>query len=133
MLNAIRSDIKAIVTIPPYAPFIDEVVAHPAVSGVRLNTVMPTKGALEDLLKRLQDQVGDKELWIDLKCRQLRVKSYGVPPFTEIELSHRIEVYTPCDVYFSDRNEKARILEVEGNKLIMESGPRRVVGPGESV
>ena len=133
MLNAIRSDIKAIVTIPPYAPFIDEVVAHPAVSGVRLNTVMPTKGALEDLLKRLQDQVGDKELWIDLKCRQLRVKTYGVPPFTEIELTHNISVDTPVTAYFNDGKEQATVLEVDGNRLIMQEGPQRVIGPGESI
>ena len=133
MLNAIRSDIKAIVTIPPYAPFIDEVVAHPAVSGVRLNTVMPTKGALEDLLKRLQDQVGEKDLWIDLKGRQLRVKTYGVPPFTEIELTHNISVDTPVTAYFNDGKEQATVLEVDGNRLIMQEGPQRVIGPGESI
>src|SRR3989338_135118 len=133
MLNAIRSDIKAIVTIQPYAPFIDEVVAHPAVSGVRLNTVMPTKGALEDLLKRLQDQVGEKDLWIDLKGRQLRVKTYGVPPFTEIELTHNISVDTPVTAYFNDGKEQATVLEVDGNRLIMQEGPKRVIGPGESI
>jgi len=126
---------KAIVTLPPHAPFIDEVLSHDIVSGIRLNTVMPIKGSLEDKLKELDDKAKgkDKELWIDLKCRQLRVKSFGVPPFTEIELSHEIEVYTPTKAYFSDRSEHATILEVNGSKLIMQEGPRRVVGPGESV
>ncbi len=122
-----------IVTIPPYAPFIDEVVDHPAVSGLRLNTVMPTKGKLEDTLKMLQDKVKDKDLWIDLKCRQLRVKNFGVPPFTEIELTHQIEVETPVTAYFSDGNERATVLEADQNRLIMQEGPQRVIGPGESV
>lgn len=124
-----------IVTLPPFAPYAQEVVRHPCVEGIRLNTVMPIKGKLEDTLSRLADitKEAEKSLWIDLKCRQLRIKSYGVPPFTEIELSHNIEVYTPCDAYFSGREEKARILEVDGNKLIMLDGPRRVIGPGESV
>ncbi|MFH1308192.1 MAG: pyruvate kinase [archaeon] len=125
----------AIVTMPPYAPYIDEVLKHSIVGGIRLNTVMPIKDSLEDTLKYLDEKASEyeKDLWIDLKCRQLRVKNYGVPPFTEIELSHNIRVYTPCKAYFSDRNEKATVLEVEGNKLIMQEGPRRVVGPGESV
>lgn len=124
--------VSAIVTIPPYAPFIDEVVNHPIVSGVRLNTVMPVKGTLEDLLKRLHDQARDKKLWVDLKCRQLRVVGYGVPPFTEIEISHPIKVNTPVTAYFGDK-EQATVLEVDGRKLIMQDGPKRVVGPGESV
>ncbi len=130
--------IDTIVTIPPYAPFIKEIVEHPLVSGLRLNTVMPIKGGrtkatLVETLKRLQDDVGDKELYIDLKCRQLRVKTFGVPPFTEIELTHQISVKTPTRAYFSDGKQYAEVLAVDGNKLIMADGPRCVVGPGESV
>lgn len=126
---------KAIVTMPPYAPYLDEVLAHPAVSGIRLNTVMPVKGTLEDILSRLKNHADkqDKDVYIDLKCRQLRVKTYGVPPFTEIELTHNITVRTPVKAYFSDGKESATVLEIDGNKLIMQEGPKRVVGPGESV
>lgn len=126
---------KAIVTIPPYASFIEEVLRHPIVSGVRLNTVMPIQGKLEDTLRDLDEKARrhHKDLWVDLKCRQLRIKTYGVPPFTEIELTHNIEVETPVKAYFSDGKEAATVLKVEGNRLIMQEGPRRVVGPGESV
>ncbi len=129
------NQIKAIVTMPPYAEHLNEVLEHDKVSGIRLNTVMPIKGKLEDTLKKINDSTKEKgkDLWIDLKCRQLRIKNFGVPPFTEVELSHEIEVYTPCKAYFSERGEEATVLEVEGNKLIMKEGPRRVVGPGESV
>lgn len=126
---------KAIVTVAPYCPYIDEIVAHPAVSGIRLNTAMSVEKntSLEDLLKSLQDHAGDKDLWIDLKCRQLRVQGYWTPPYTEIELSHKIKVKTPVTAYFNDGNQKETILKVEENRLYMQSGPRRVVGPGEAV
>ncbi len=125
----------AIATMPPYAPYLDEVINHPVVSGIRLNTVMPLKESYEEALKRLNNKIQEqgKDLWIDLKCRQLRVKEFGVPPYTAITLSHNIDVYTPCKAYFSSRNEVATILQVDGNKLIMQEGPRRVLGPGESV
>ena len=132
-----KTKVQAIVTMPPYAPYIGEVLKHKAVSGIRLNTVMPLKESddYENLLKRLKDKTdhNEKDLWIDLKCRQLRIKDYGMPPFTEIKLSHNIEVYTPCQAYFSNRAEVATVLEAEGNKLIMQEGPKRVVGPGESI
>ena len=126
---------KAIVTMPPYAPYLKDVLKHPMVSGIRLNTVMPVKDSLEELVKRLHEETElfHKDLWIDLKCRQLRIKTYGVPPFTEIELTHNIKVETPVTAYFSDGREAATVLEVQGNKLIMQEGPKRVVGPGESV
>ncbi|MCA9478072.1 MAG: hypothetical protein KC535_02915 [Nanoarchaeota archaeon] len=125
--------IDAIVTVPPYAPYLRQVVNHPIVSGIRLNTVMPIQGKLEDTLKNLKSL--GKDLWIDLKYRQLRVTGYWVPPFTEIELSHEIELDTtkPVTAYFSDGRQKATILRQEKNKLFMQEGPRRVIGPGESL
>lgn len=130
--------IRAIVTIPPYAPFIREVARHPVVSGLRLNTVMPVDSSegLDDMVKRLSDEVkaaGNKELWIDLKCRQLRVKGYWAPPFTEVRLSHKISVTTPVKAYFSDGKEVATVVRVDSDRLIMLEGPKRVIGPGESV
>ena len=126
---------SAIVTIPPYAPFIREVAKHPVVSGLRLNTVMPIKkkDSLEDVLKRIQDQSEGKTIWIDLKCRQLRTMGYWAPPFTEVQLSHEIKVNTPVKAYFRDKQDCATLVGVEGNRLIFLEGPRRVVGPGESV
>lgn len=131
----IERKINALVTMPPYAAYLEEVLVHPSVEGIRLNTVMPYKGTLEDLLKGLNDKSKDfgKDLWIDLKCRQLRIKDYGVPPFTEIKLSHKIRLQTPAKAYFSDRGESATVLEVDGDRIIMQEGPKRVVGPGESV
>jgi len=123
--------VQAIVTVPPHARFLREVAQHPLVSGLRLNTVMPIAGPLEATLERLLGL--GKPLWIDLKGRQLRVREAAVPPFTEVRLTHRLSVKTPARAFFSDGRESALVLEVDGDRLILEDSPRRVVGPGESV
>lgn len=120
-----------LVTVPPYAPFLEELGRHPAVTGLRLNTVMPIRGSEAEILQKLSSQ--GKDLWVDLKGRQLRVVGGAVPPFSPVTLSHAIEVPCPTDAWFSDGREHARIVAVEGNRLILEDGPRRFIGPGESV
>lgn len=123
--------VQAIVTAPPYAPFLKEVARHHRVCGLRFNTVMPLTESREGVLERLAGF--GQPLWVDLKGRQLRVAAPAVPPFTEVRLSHKIEVKAPVDVYFSDGRERVEAVAVEGDRLILADGPRRLVGPGESV
>jgi pyruvate kinase len=123
--------VQAIVTAPPYAPFLDEVARHPLVCGLRLNTVMPLRGTIAETLQRLA-ALG-QPLWVDLKGRQLRVVGAAIPPYTEVRLSHRIRVKTPVDAYFSDGTERVRVVAVDGDRLILEDGPHRLIGPGESL
>jgi pyruvate kinase len=123
--------VNAIVTAPPYAPFLEEVATHPLVSGLRLNTVMPLREGPAEALKRLSNL--GKPLWVDLKARQLRVVGAAIPPYTELRLSHTIRVDTPVDAFLGDGTERVRVAAVDGDRLILEDGPRRLVGPGESV
>ena len=123
--------IRAIVTTPPYASFLDEVAGHRLTGGFRLNTVMPLKDGPREALERLT-KFG-QPLWVDLKGRQLRVVGAAMPPYTEIRLSHRIRVHTPVDAFFSDGNERVRVVAVDGDRILLEDGPRRLIGPGESV
>jgi len=97
---------KAIVTIPPYAPYLKKIVQHPIVEGLRLNTVMPPKESLDDLLKRLKGIAGEKPVWLDLKCRQLRV-SRGA---------------------FYDAPKKPFMIEVEGKKIVLDPSNPKVHG-----
>ncbi len=124
-------NIKIIVTVPPYADYLDEIAAHPNVSGFRLNTVMPLKETKKEALERLSDF--KQPVWVDLKGRQLRVVNAAIPPYTEAQLSHPISVNTPVDAFFSDGRERVRVVGVNGDRLILADGPRRLVGPGESV
>jgi len=123
--------IKAIVTVPPYADFLADVAAHPIVYGFRLNTVMPLRESQTDVLRRLNKF--RQPVWVDLKGRQLRVLGAAIPPYTEVKLSHRIKVETPVDAFFSDGNERVCVAAVDGDRLILADGPRRLVGPGESI
>jgi pyruvate kinase len=122
---------QVIPTAPPYADYLAEMASHPQVCGLRLNTVMPLREGPEEALRRLL--AFGKPVWVDLKGRQLRVVEAALPPFTEVRVSHPVRVHTPADVFFSDGAEHARLAAVDGDRLILESGPRRVVGPGESV
>ena len=132
--GALGLRVQAIVTVPPYAPFLEEVAAHPLVCGLRLNTVMPLAEPKAEALSRLAGLGRLKSpLWVDLKGRQLRVVEAAVPPFTEVRVSHRIKVHVPADAFFDDGRQHARIVAVDGDRLILEDGPRRVIGPGESV
>ncbi len=123
--------VRAIVTAPPYAPFLEELAAHPLVDGLLLNTVMPLREGPAEALLRLQ-ALG-QPLWVDLKGRQLRVVGAAIPPFTEVRLSHSIRVHTPVDAFFSDGDECVKVAAVDGDRLILEDGPHRLIGPGESV
>ena len=123
--------VRAIVTAPPYAVFLEEVAIHPLVCGFRLNTVMPLREGPAEALGRLRGY--NQPLWVDIKGRQLRVVGAAIPPYTEVRLSHPIQVDTPVDAFFSDGTECVRVAAVDRDRLILEDGPRRLVGPGESV
>jgi pyruvate kinase len=92
---------------------------------------MPVRTGPAEALERLR--AFGQPLWVDLKGRQLRVVGAAIPPYTEVHLSHPIRVRTPVDAFFSDGDERVRVMAVDGNRLILEDGPRRLVGPGESV
>ena len=145
-----KAGLRAIVTLPPYAPFAAEVAAHPMCSGLRLNTVMPLREGRAELLQRLTAL--DQPIWVDLKGRQLRVVGGAVPPYGPVPISHRISVPCPADAFLSDGREQARIVGIltgdagtntgdsehplppgAGCALIFEDGPRRFIGPGESI
>lgn len=123
--------LQVIITSPPYADYLEDIVRHPQVCGLRLNTVMPLSTGPLEAITRLQNL--GKPLWVDLKSRQLRVVGAAIPPFTEVHLSHDIEVHTPVYAFFADGREQARVVAVDKNRLILENGPQRIIGPGESV
>lgn len=121
-----------IVTQGPYSSFLEDIVAIPEVSGIRLNTIMPVK-SLKSKLEELRDNIYPKNLWIDLKAKQLRVTSFSNTPYTSVEISHEIEVKLPCTCYFDNGNITGKIVDIDGKKLILENYVGRLIGPGESV
>lgn len=125
---------RAIVTIPPNAAYMSRIAAHPLVEGVRLNTVMPVAGPLENTLGNIRSLIGEKELYVDLKGRQLRVTGSSYIPYHYIKLSHKIKIDTPFDIYIHDMEHVAKVTEiVDGNRLIVESAIPFPVGAGMSI
>jgi pyruvate kinase len=125
--------VKAIITVPPYAAYVEKASACALVRGVRLNTVMPVAHDLALVLGKLRQRVAPRELWIDLKCRQLRVASASYVPFHHVELSHEIEVRTPVQALINSGEAIATISRVEGNKLYLEDVPPIPLGAGMSI
>lgn len=125
---------NVIATIPPYAEFMEEVCSKPLVSAVRLNTVLPAAEPYEQLLERISKNTAGKPLWIDLKCRQLRVTNSAYVPFHHVELSHNIEVNTPITILFDNGKHMARVSKVfDGNKMVIESFDKFPLESGMSV
>lgn len=129
-----KNDLNLIVTQGPYSTFLEEIASLNNVGGIRLNTIMPIKeGKIKDKLIELKSIINPKILWIDLKSRQLRIREFANTPYTAITISHKIKVKTPTLVYFDNGNVTGKLLEVDGNKLILEDYVGRLLGPGEAV
>ena len=83
-------NVSLVVTQGPYSTFMEWVTTQSIVSGLRLNTIMPIKNGMykERLqhMKSITDKY-DKDLWIDLKGRQLRTTSFTNTPYTVAEIS----------------------------------------------
>lgn len=123
-----------IVTLPAYADYVEQVVARPIVSAVRFNTVLPVREGLEEFLEAFQRRVAPKDLWVDLKCRQLRVTRSAYVPYDYLDISHAIRVKTPTKVTFCSGEFSATIREVVGGtRLIIEDVPPLPLGSGMSL
>ena len=51
-------------------------------------------------------------------------------PYTSVTLSHEIDVNIPSLVYFDNGRCGGQIVEIDGNKLILENYVGRLIGPG---
>jgi len=124
---------KLILTVPAYAIF-GKIAESPVVESVRLNTTLPVKIPLEDVLANIKEQAEPKDVWIDLKCRQLRITGYNVQIFNDgeihyIDLSHKIQVDTPTKMWIDDGNFIGNITGIlNGNRLVVPSSVERKKG-----
>jgi len=124
---------KLILTVPAYAQFA-RFAQDKAVESVRLNTTLPVKAPLEAVLNRIKAKAEPKDVWIDLKCRQLRITNYYVQILNDkeihyIDLSHKIKVKTPTKIYIDDGNYVGKIEHIiNGNKLVVPSSVEKKRG-----
>ena len=110
--------INLIGSIQPTASYLREIVSHQMFSGLRLNTAIPFSKPKKKVLYELKKKIYPKTLWVDLKCRELRIKHKVTVPGGLLELNHDIEVKTPTTLYYNE-GEKYLIVDelIDGNKL----------------
>lgn len=111
-----------------------KIISHPLVDGVRYNTGYVTPFSCKETLQRVLGIVNEynKVLWIDLKCRQLRIAQWAVPQYGKIVLNHEIEVDCPARIYFRG-NEWSEVKVVRGNVIFIDPPPYSAVGEGQAV
>lgn len=111
---------------------IERMCEHPLVDGVRYNVGIRTSHSPSSVLSYLKKVSNGKKLWIDLKGRQLRLTKWADPTYGDIELSHEIEVDLPARVFFRG-GQWSSIVEVDGNKIIVDPDPREALGAGQAI
>ncbi len=125
---------QAIVTLPAYADYIAAVAARPVVGAVRFNTVLPVREPLDEFLADFARKVAPRELWLDLKCRQLRITQSTYVPYHQVEISHPIQVRTPVRASFCSGEFSAMVKRVDnGTTLVIEEISPVPLGSGMSL
>jgi pyruvate kinase len=124
---------KLILTVPAHAVF-NDIVQSPVVEAVRVNTTLPVKDSLEQVLGNLRTQAAPKDLWVDLKCRQLRIADYSVRIFNDREvhyvaLSHDIDVNLPVQIWADNGRFLGEATNIiKGNWLVVPSSVEKDEG-----
>lgn len=110
---------------------LNTIISHPLVSSVRINTGTPSPHTAHETLAAIKAKT-EKIIWVDLKCRQLRVERWCAPGYCEVELNHNIELELPAKIHFRG-SEWADIKAVKYNKIYLTNPPRQAIGQGQSV
>lgn len=123
-----------IVTLPSVhnPELIEKMCAHPLVDGMRYNVGIRTAYPPLTVLSYLKKVANGKKLWIDLKGRQIRITKWADPTYGDIELTHEVEVDLPAKIFFRG-GQWSNIVEVYGNKLIVDPNPREALGAGQAI
>lgn len=128
-------EVEVFVTLPAYADHLEEVAAHELVSAARFNTVLPVREPLPEFLRSWAARVAPRPVWIDLKCRQLRITASAYVPYSYLDISHKIRVRTPVEATFCGGAFRAtvRALENGGDRLIVDDVSPVPLGAGMSL
>lgn len=128
---------KLIATIPSLSnpERVQRVLEHPLVSEVRYNTGVQSPYPVEqtlDVLASLAEK-HHKQLWIDIKGRQLRVAKWADPLYSCIELNHKVQLTYPARICFRNGSTVNVTHVKDGYRLFVDPLPREALGAGQSV
>ena len=124
---------KVIATLPLRVNFKKQIVDSDVVDEIRINTINPLALSAKETLQQVMQLCPDKKIWIDLKCRQLRIDQFTHVPSDFVMLNHKVKVPTPTLIHFDDHNIGEIASIVDGNKLILSYSPHKIVGKGQPV
>jgi pyruvate kinase len=113
---------------------VEEIIEHPLVDQVRYNSGIPSPYSARETLERLStitSRLG-KQLWLDLKGRQLRITQWAAPNYGKIILNHEVEIDCPARIYFRG-DEWSEIKVVRGDVIFVDPPPRYAVGAGQAI
>ncbi|MGV8152596.1 MAG: hypothetical protein ACP5OG_05935 [Candidatus Nanoarchaeia archaeon] len=115
-------------------PLIEHIISDSMIKAVRWNTGAASPNTPYENLVQLEHlaRTHEKHLWVDLKCRQLRVKCWCAPQYSEVELNHKIKVQLPAMIQFRGQGWY-HIKAVKGNKVYLQNPPKQAIGKGQSV
>lgn len=132
-----KENCKLIATLPALNNMdkVENIFRAPHISEVRFNTGAQTPYSVDEtltILKNLSTKY-KKQLWIDLKGRQLRVIKWADPLYSCVELNHKIHLLYPARIYFRN-GDSVNITHVkDGNKIFVDPLPKYALGAGQSV
>ncbi len=115
-------------------PLLQRMINHPGIGGVRYNVGARTALSPHDVLTQLADIARDagKQLWIDLKGRQLRITRWADPTYGDIELNREVVVRGPARIHFRGA-EWSNVVATRGNQVFVDPDPRSALGAGQAV
>ena len=129
-------DLTLIATLPPLVnkKKIIDIFKNPNISVVRYNSGIASAMSNEEILELLSDLSFKykKQLFVDLKARQLRITKWADPYYNAIELNHNISIKSPAKLLLRG-DDFVNIVKAEGNKIWVDPIPKNAVGAGQSV
>lgn len=117
---------------PQNTNLLEEIVGNPFVNTYRFNTGVRVPFSPLETLSRLLDFTGPN-LWIDLKCRQLRIIKWAYPGYGAILLSRNINLELPAHVHFRGEDFSCDITDYNQNEIFIYPNPRHALGAGQSI
>lgn len=111
---------------------IEKMCTHPSIDGVRYNVGIRTSYTPKEALEYLKRVSVGKDLWVDLKGRQVRINKWADPTYGDIELDHEIEVDLPAKIYFRG-GQWCNLVDVSGKKIFIEPDPQEAIGAGQAI
>jgi len=123
-----KKSLKLWLSADPNQRFSRKSLQSPLIEAVRCNTGAPVISSKEQILKEFQNDFYPIQIWVDLKCRELRIVKDAIIPRDYLELNHTIEVKTPTTMYYNEGKNSVIIDQINGETKIHVKPPKNFTG-----